>query len=49
MAKSMNFKSGASYKKWLAYDKMHISKAPSKNPVKVSIKGKTHKVNHKAK
>jgi hypothetical protein len=43
---SKNFKSAAAYKKWLAYDKMNVHKGPSKNPVKVSIKGKSHKVNH---
>ena len=47
MAKAMNFKSKGAYKKWLAYDKMHVSKAPSKHPVKVSIKGKSHRVKHK--
>jgi hypothetical protein len=46
MAKSMNFKSKAAYQKWLAYDKMHVSKGPSKHPVAVSVKGKKHKVNH---
>ena len=42
-----NFSSAAAYKKWLAYDKMNISKSPSKHPVAVSIRGKSHKVNHK--
>ena len=46
MAKAMDFKSKAAYGKWLAYDKMHVSKDPSKHPVKVSIKGKLKKVNH---
>ncbi len=46
MGKSMNFKSSAAYKKWLAYDKMHVTPGKSKNPVKVSIKGKSHKVDH---
>lgn len=47
--RAMNFKSKGAYQKWLAYDKMHVSKKPSKNPVKVSIKGKSHKVSHKTK
>ena len=46
MGKKMNFKSKASYAKWIAYDKMHITPGKSKNPVKVKIKGKTHKVKH---
>lgn len=42
-----NFSSAGAYKRWLAYDKMNISKSPSKHPVAVSIRGKTHKVSHK--
>ncbi len=41
----MNFKSGAAYRRWLAYAKMHGK--PGKRPKKVTIKGKKHKVNHK--
>jgi hypothetical protein len=46
MAKSMNFKSGSAYKKWLAYDKMHVTPGKSKHPVGVKIQGKIHKVKH---
>lgn len=47
MAKSgMNFKSGANYKKWLAYGHMHgdFAKSPGNTPV--SIKGKSKQITH---
>ncbi len=46
MGQARNFRSAAAYKKWLAFDKMHVNPKPSKNPVRVSIKGKAHKVKH---
>jgi len=48
MAGTVKFKSGAAYRKWLAYAKMH-GKPSKKGPKKVKIGGKTHKVNHKKK
>ena len=41
-----NFKSAKGYKKAQAYIHMHIHKGASKNPYKVKIRGKSHKVKH---
>jgi hypothetical protein len=45
----MNFKNKVGYKKWLAYGHMHgdFAKTPGHQPV--SIKGKSHKVEHEKK
>ena len=44
--KTMNFKSKEAYEKWLAYGHMHI-KDFGKTPVKVKIRGTSHRVKHK--
>jgi len=45
----MNFKSKVGYKRWLAYGHMHgdFAKVPGNQPV--SIKGKSHDVEHEKK
>lgn len=44
MARAVNFRSKAAYRRWLAYAKMHAK--PGKHPLRVKIKGKVHKVKH---
>ena len=41
-----NFKDLGAYRRWLAYDKMHVDPGPSEHPVDVTIAGKVHHVNH---
>jgi len=43
--KKANFKSTSAYKKWLAYGHMHV-KGFGKTPLKVSIRGRKHRVKH---
>ena len=41
-----NFKTPGAYKRWIAYDKIHVDKEPSKHPLDITIAGKPHHVNH---
>ncbi len=43
--KALRFKSKEAYRKWLAYDHMHVKKH-RKNPPEIYIRGKKHHVNH---
>ena len=42
---SKNFKSNSAYRKWLAYK--HINFGKSKEPTKITIRGKSHRVVYK--
>lgn len=44
MSETKNFKSKEGYKKFLAYEHMHLGPSPS--PSKVKIAGKPHEVEH---
>jgi hypothetical protein len=46
MAKTLHFRNDAAYRKWLAYDKIHVNPKKSKSPKKIEIAGRPHKVRH---
>ena len=45
--KSVNFKSKKAYQKWLAYGHIHGDFVKTPGNLKVSIRGRRHKVKHK--
>jgi hypothetical protein len=42
----MNFKSKASYRRWLAYGHMHGAFAKAKGNQRITIRGRPHRVIH---
>lgn len=46
MPKTRNFRSREAYDRWVAYDKIHVDSNPSTRPVKITINGVPHHVNH---
>lgn len=44
MAKTLNFKSKTSYRKWLAYDKMNVKPRRGRVKPRVLIAGRPHHV-----